>query len=56
MSHRPLGRVENYTTPFLVSFGLLLFIALTACRIAYGWPTVLIVSLGLNFWINRIQR
>lgn len=53
MSHRPIGRVENYTTPFLASFGLLLFIGLTACRVVYGWPSVLILSLGLNLWFNR---
>ncbi len=56
MSQRPIGRVENYTTPCLISFALLLFIGLTACRVAYGWPSVLILSLALNMWLNRYQR
>ncbi|MEL7212985.1 MAG: hypothetical protein AAGK92_10015 [Pseudomonadota bacterium] len=42
---RPLGRVENYTTAFLASSGLLAFMVLFLLAAAYGWVVAIAVAL-----------
>lgn len=42
-----LGYAEDFTTPFLVSFGALLFMALCAIAALFGWVVVF-----LTFWFS----
>ncbi|SIO04380.1 hypothetical protein [Vannielia litorea] len=56
MSHRPIGRVENYTLPFLVSAGFTLFWVLVLVAALWGWLGVALVSTGLDRAIARLRR
>lgn len=48
--------VEDYTKPFLVMFGLLLFMALFAIWAAFGYAVSLLSGVGLNALINKMPR
>jgi len=48
-----LGYVEDFTGPFLITFGMLLFVAFFAIASAFGWLVVF-----LTFWTsdNYLKR
>ena len=48
--------VEDFTKPFLVMFGLLLFMALFAIWAAFGYLVSLLSGLGVNALIDRLPR
>jgi hypothetical protein len=48
---RPIHRVENYTKPFLVCFGVLLFMALFAIKVIYGFLFALLAGWSLDRFI-----
>lgn len=49
-----LGRVEDYTTPFLITAGALLFVVLFALWAFYGLlATIFIAWLVDRFFLNR---
>ncbi|MBY6046401.1 hypothetical protein KUV47_10745 [Vannielia litorea] len=56
MRHRPIGRVEDYTVPFLVSAGFTLFFGFMIVAALWGWGAVLLVSVTLDRLIARLRR
>ncbi|WP_213544227.1 hypothetical protein [Vannielia litorea] len=54
--HRPIGRVEDYTVPFLVSAGFTLFAGLMIVAAHWGWLGVALVAGGLDRLIARLGR
>ncbi|WP_168223027.1 hypothetical protein [Oceanicola sp. D3] len=56
MRHRPIGRVEDYTLPFLISAGFALFSGLLIVAAYWGWLGVALVSTGLDRAIARLKR
>ncbi len=56
MRNRPVGRVEDYTVPFLVSAGFCLFWGLMLVAALWGWLGVALVAAGLDRAIARLRR
>lgn len=55
MRHYP-RRVENYTTPFLVSFGVFLFSSFLTLAVLVGFPTALLVAAIIWIAINLLDH
>lgn len=53
-NRRPLGRVEDYTIPFLVSFYVLVLMGLCTIWAIWGYPVALFVAFGVHLWLARI--
>ena len=50
-------RVEDYTTPFLVSLGVLFFMALFAIWASFGYLTAILIGWGVDSLLkNRAAR
>lgn len=47
-------RVENYTTPFLVMSGLILFMMFWVFAAIWGFMLVVFSALGINFAIRYL--
>ena len=60
MSHRqPIGRVEDYTTAFLATFGVFLFMVfwMIAAALGYVWVAIAAYGIDLSFkWIGHRRR
>ncbi len=52
----PAGRAENYTTPFLWSAGLVVFLFLFTLWAAYGYLVSLITAGFLRAGISMLPR
>lgn len=47
------GTMENYTTPFLVVFGVILFVILLGVKATYGLPAALLLAIVSDRIIGR---
>lgn len=58
MSYRspPPGRVEDFTTAFLISFGVVLFIGLFAILAALGFAWSLVAAVAADRLIGALGR
>ena len=50
------GRVEDFTDAFLVSFGVIVFIALWTINVILGFLYALLVAYGSDTLMRRIDR
>lgn len=50
----PQGRVENFTGAFLVSLGVLLFMAFLTIAALFGWLWVVISAAGIDFTVTKL--
>ena len=50
---RPIGRVENYTVPFLWAFGILIFCFLFGIYAVWGAIGVALTSYAFDFCVQR---
>lgn len=49
-----LGYAEDFTTPFLVTFGVVLFIALCALVLTLGWLVVFLTVWSADTYMRRV--
>lgn len=53
---RPMGRVENYTKPFLVTAFVNLITMLTVIWGSYGFAAALMAAVGVHLLISWIEH
>lgn len=53
-SHKPPGRVENFTGAFLVSFGVLVFIGLLTINAILGFLWAIVTGYACDKGLSRL--
>lgn len=56
MSYQPKGRVENYTDAFLVTLGVILFMALWTIGAMLGFVWVVITAYAIDHLLRWVGR